>query len=82
MKNKELSELSDQEVLDESKKVKSNPIANALIIGFLFGIVIYSVVVNTWGFLTLIPLWLAYHFINNSKKAKKIEQLLKERNLK
>jgi len=83
MKQKELSELTDQELLAEAKKVKSASIMNALLIGFLIGIVIYSVVKNTWGFLTLIPLYLAYKLINNSAyDTKELKRLLKERNLK
>jgi len=83
MKQKELSELSDQELLAEAKKVKSANIMNAFLIGFLVGIVIYSVVKNTWGLLTLIPLYLAYKLINNSAyDTKELKRLIKERNLK
>ncbi|HEY9113140.1 MAG TPA: hypothetical protein VIN10_00485, partial [Bacteroidales bacterium] len=74
--------LTDQELLQEAKKAKSNYIINALLIGFLIGIVIYSIAVNSWGFFTLIPLFLAYKLINNSNKNKDLEKLLKERNLK
>jgi hypothetical protein len=34
MKHKNLAELTDQELLDESKKIKSNAIMNAVLIGF------------------------------------------------
>jgi len=83
MKQKELSELTDQELLDEAKKRKSTSIMNAVFIGFLIGIIIYSIVKNSLGFLTLIPLFLAYRLINNSKyDNKELETLLKARNLK
>ncbi|KAF0128133.1 MAG: hypothetical protein FD155_3416 [Bacteroidetes bacterium] len=84
MNQKELSELTDQELLDEAKKMKSFSITNAFLIGFLMGIVIYSIVVNSWGMLTLIPLYFAYKFINDpkNKRVKEVENLLKERNLK
>lgn len=83
MEEKKLSELTDQELLKEAKKMKSTSIMNAAFIGFLIGIVIYSVVKNSLGFLTLIPLFLAYKLINNSKhNTKELENLLKERNLK
>lgn len=82
MKEKKLSELTDQELLQEAKKMKSTTITNAVLIGFLIGIVIYSIVKNSWGLLTLIPLFFAYKLINNSKvKNKELEDLLKERNL-
>jgi hypothetical protein len=80
---KKLSELTDQELLQEAKKMKSASITNAVLIGILIGIVFYSIVKNSLGFLTLIPLFLAYKLINNSKyKNKELENLLKERNLK
>lgn len=83
MKQKVLSQLTDQELLDTAKKMKSASIINAVLIGFLMGIVFYSFTKNSWGFLTLIPLFFAYKLINNSKhNTKELENLLKERNLK
>lgn len=82
MDHKELSELTDQELLDKSTKIKSNSITYALLIGFLIGIIVYSIVVNTLGFFTLIPLYFIYTLIKNSKKDKALDEMLKERNLK
>lgn len=82
MKEKEFSELTDQEMLDEAKKMKSTALLNAVLIGVMFGVVVYSVVKNSWGFLTLIPLFIAYKLFNTSKKDKALEQMLKERDLK
>ncbi|SDW30830.1 FUSC family protein [Flavobacterium degerlachei] len=84
MTNKELSELTDQELLDEAKKTRSFSITNALIIGILVGVIFYSIVKNSWGMLTLIPLYLIYKMINDpkNKRSKDLEELLKERNLK
>jgi hypothetical protein len=84
MTDKEPSQLSDVELLEEAKKLKSFSLTNAFIIGFLIGIVFYSVVKNTWGFLTLIPLYLAYKIHNDpkNKRANEIKDLLKARNLK
>jgi hypothetical protein len=80
---KPLSELTDQELLQEAKKMKSTSIINAVFIGFLIGVIFYSIMKNSFGFLTLIPLFLAYKLINNSKhNSKELENLLKERNLK
>ncbi len=84
MNQKELSELTDQELLDEAKKMKSTSIVNALLIGFLMGIVFYSLAKNSWGLVTLIPLYFVYKIINDpkNKRSKSLETLLKERNLK
>lgn len=82
MTHKKLSELSDHELLHEAKKMKSKTITNAVLIGFLFGIVFYSIAKNSLGFLTLIPLFLAYKLINKSKYDNKaLEEIIKERNL-
>lgn len=83
MNPKNLSELSDQELLDEAKKLKSFSITNAVLIGFLAGIVVYSIAKNTWGLLTLIPLYFIYKMINDpkNKRTKDVETLLKDRNL-
>lgn len=83
MDKKQLSELTDQELLQEAKKRKSAAMMNAFLIGFLIGIIFYSVVKNSWGFLTLIPLFFAYKLINNSKyNNKELDDLLRERGLK
>lgn len=81
---KELSTLTDPQLLDEIKKLKSFSIANAFIIGFLIGILVYSFVKSSWGFLTLIPLFLVYKMVNDPKniRLKTLEKLARERNLK
>jgi hypothetical protein len=84
MEQKEYSKMTDQELLDEAKKMKSFSITNALIIGFLAGVIVYSIVKNSWGVLTLIPLYFIYKMINDPKneKIKELQSLFKQRNLK
>ncbi len=82
MEKKELLKLSDEELLQKAKKLKSFSFVNALLIGVCIGIIIWSVVVSSWGFLTLIPLFFIYKMVNNSKKYKDLEEVLKEKNLK
>jgi hypothetical protein len=84
MKQKELQELTDQELLEEAKKLKSFSITNAFLIGFLLGIVIFSVIKSTFGFLMLIPLYFVHKLINDpkAKRSKALNELLRERNLK
>ena len=53
--------------MDESKKNKPSFIINAFFIGFLVGILIYSLVANSWGFLTLIPLIMVYRLLRKPK---------------
>ncbi len=84
MNPNELNELSDQELLAEVRKLKSYTITNAFFIGFLIGIVIYSIIAGNFGVLMIIPLYLVYRLANHSKakKSKDLNKLLKERNLK
>jgi len=84
LNQKELSELNDQELLAEVKKLQSFSIGNAFLIGFLFGIVVFSIFNSTFGLLMLIPLYFVYKFSNDPKmkRKKEAEELLKERNLK
>lgn len=81
MPEKKLSELTDEELLQEAKKMKSAEIWSALTIGFMIGIIIYSVARNSVGFFTLIPLFFVYKMLSNSKNNDELKRLLKERNL-
>ncbi|MFV8347031.1 FUSC family protein [Flavobacterium sp. ZB4P13] len=82
MTEKELTEISDQELLEKRKKKKSASITNAVFIGMMIGIIIYSIVKNSFGFFTLIPLFFAFKAFDNSKNNKAFEKEMKSRNLK
>lgn len=84
MENKELAQMTNEELLAEAKKLKSFALQDAFMIGFLIGIIAFSIVKSTFGFLMLIPLYLIHAIINNpkSKRLKALNALLKERNLK
>jgi hypothetical protein len=81
MNPKKVSELTDQELMEEAKKIKSSPIVDALFIGFLIGIIVYSVAGSSWGFLTLIPLGMVYLLLKKQKRNEAVKEELKERNL-
>lgn len=81
MNTENFSTLTDQELLDKYKTMKSNVVTNAVLIGFLFGILLYSILVNSIGFLSLIPLFLLFKLLNNSTQKKSLESTLKERKL-
>ena len=82
MKHKDLSELSDEALLQEAKKIKSTHTMNALLIGAMIGVIIFSIWKNTVGLFTLIPLFFAFKVINQSKDNAALEKILKQRNLK
>ena len=83
MKDRKLAELSDEELLQHAKKMKSESIINALLIGILVGVIAYSIFKNTWGLVTVIPLYIIYKLANTSKYSnRELEETLKARNLK
>lgn len=79
---KKLEEFTDEELLQEAKKMKSASIMTAVVIGFMIGIIIWSVINSTVGLLTLIPLFFIYKLINKSNSNKELKELLQKRNLK
>ncbi len=82
MEQKALADLTDEELLQEQKKLKSSNITNAFLIGTFIGIAVYSAVKNGIGFFTFFPLFFAYILFNNGKKARAIKEEIKARNLK
>lgn len=74
MKPENLTELSDQELLQKINKIRSNRIIDGVIIGFTLGVVVYSAVKNGFGFFTFFPLLLTYIIARNSKNNKILEK--------
>ena len=81
MTQEELSQLSDEELLEFAKNNKPSPIIDALFIGFLVGIIIFSAASSTRGFITLVPLVLIYVFLKKPKQYEAMKKELKKRNL-
>ncbi|MDM1555210.1 hypothetical protein PYS58_01290 [Chryseobacterium indologenes] len=83
MAEKELNELTDQQLLEKKTKSKSNKITNAVLIGFLVGVAVYSCVTNGVGFFTFFPLFFAgFLGIQWNKRNQALEKELEARNLK
>ena len=81
MNPQQLSQLTDEELLEAAKNNKPSPIIDAFFIGFLVGIIIFSVAANAWGLVTLIPLFLIYILLKKPKKLKALQKELKKRDL-
>jgi predicted branched-subunit amino acid permease len=90
MNKKTLSQLTNEELLVEKKKLKKRKITNALMIGFLVVIVGFGIVAwilgskkNLIAFLLqmIFPIYFIYFFIKKSKNDKNLEIVLKEQNL-
>lgn len=82
MNQKELAQLTDQELLELAKNNKPSPILDAFFIGFLVGILIYGAATNAWGFVMLIPLFLIYLFLKKPKRYEAMKKEMKARGLK
>lgn len=86
MKSENLRELSDNELNQKIKKLKTNKIIDATIIGITVGISIYSAINNGFEFFTFFPLILAYIVVRNSTETKILEKVIQKellsRNLK
>lgn len=83
MEHEKLATFSDQELLAEAKRLKTFSITNAVLIGLLLGIVVFSVFQQTFGFLMLIPLFFIYKLIRQpkNKRYKAVQTALRQRNL-
>jgi hypothetical protein len=81
MNQQELSQLSDNELLDEFRKIKPSPLMDAFFIGFLIGVIIFGVAASAWGFTILIPLVLIYLFLKKSTRFESLKRELGKRNL-
>ena len=89
MEKKTFTELTDEELLVEKKKLKKSQMTHAVLIGFLAGILIFGIVSwslspeKHWGFLVpmLIPIAFIYKLVKNPNTNKDLEEVLKERHL-
>ena len=81
MNPQELSAWTDEALLEAAKKTKPSPLLDAFFIGFLASVIVYSVAVNSWGFLTLIPLFMIFGLLKKSKKYDALKAELQKRKL-
>lgn len=79
MKQKELAKLTEAELLQEKKKIKSSNIVHAFLIGIFIGVAVYSAVKNGFGFFTFFPLIFVYFLLQNGKKSKALDEELNSR---
>jgi len=81
MSLKESAALTDKELLQEAKRLQPTKIYDAVFIGLLIGISIYSIVKNGFGLLTFLPLIYLPIAKKNGAKRTEVNQLLAERGL-
>ena len=81
MTQKELSDLSTQDLLLEGKKIKSTNIVNAVLFGMMIGVATWSTVKYGLGIITFFPLLFIQMLLKNNARKKAFQNELKERNL-
>ncbi|MFN4086451.1 MAG: hypothetical protein ACK4LB_10950 [Spirosomataceae bacterium] len=89
MEKKDLMRLTDEQLIQEKKRLQKSKIQHALLIGFLVGIVTVGLV--SWfisskksiGFLLpfVFPMVFIYRLWNSPQKNKELEEVLRERGL-
>lgn len=67
MNQEEQSESNGPKSSDQTEKNKSNAIINASLIGFMIGVIAWSIAKSTVGLFTLIPLYIIYRLVNQPK---------------
>ena len=81
MSQKELSELTNEDLLLEGKKIKSGNIMNAVLFGVMIGVATWSTVRYGLGIITFFPLLFIQMLLKNNARRKAFENELKERNI-
>ncbi|WP_346238463.1 hypothetical protein ABDK00_008560 [Niabella insulamsoli] len=80
---RDFAKMTDQELLEEERKLKSFSVLNAFLIGALIGVIMFSVFYSAYGIALLIPLFLIYKLGRDprNKEFEKLKATLKERHL-
>ena len=81
MIQKELSQLANEELLLEGKKIRSGNIVNAVLFGVMIGVATWSTVKYGLGIITFFPLLFIQMLLKNNARKKAFENELKDRNL-
>lgn len=85
MKNKNLNQLHNNELFKQLKKIKNYKLINAVMIGFIIGILFYGTVKNRLGTHTILPLLLlggaAKTYKNNRRAEEEINAEIQSRGL-
>lgn len=80
---KNLIELTDDELVREAKKANNQAIRDALFIGFLIGILAYGTYNKMWVVFSLLLVYFVYKLLRKpGHRRKELNELLKERGLK
>lgn len=74
MSHQSLTELTDQELVQKLKKLRTSKLIDAVLVGITIGIVIYAAINHGFGFFTFFPLLLTYSIVRNASNARLLEK--------
>lgn len=74
MSQQNISELSADELQQKLKRLKSEKIMNAVLLGFAFGVFVYSAIKSGLNSGTIITLLALYFFFRNAKNRDAVEK--------
>lgn len=78
MSTKSLTELTRQELQQKLRKIKTNKIIDAVLVGITLGIVVYGAATGGFGFFTFFPLILTYAIVRNASNNKILEAAIRK----
>lgn len=81
MNQEQMQQLSDEELKKHAEKTKNYHIYDAVIIGVLIGVAIYSSVMKGFGLLTFVPLVYLPAARNNKRNREALHEELRRRNM-
>lgn len=82
MTEQELKALTDETLIEKSKKVKTYALINAGLIGVFIGVALFSTLQKGMGFFTVFPLFFVFLLVKKGQEYRIFEKELKHRNLK
>ena len=82
MENNDYSTMTDEQLLEKQKKIKSEKILTALILGVFLGIAFYNVVNGSSKVFFIFSLLLIPMYMRSERKKKALHEEIGRRNLK
>lgn len=81
MNTKKLTDLTEEDLIIEQKKRKSNSISYSFIMGIMIGVTVYGFIKNGFSFFTILPILFFPIFIMNWKNYNEVKNEIKSRNI-
>ncbi|MCB0662814.1 MAG: hypothetical protein KDC24_08740 [Saprospiraceae bacterium] len=81
MTAEQFKDLSDDQLLEEAKKMKQAQIIHAVLIGLMIGVALYSIFKNGFGFFVFLILYFTFKVLHKPQRNKALKEVLDERGI-